>query len=280
MKKLLSFMALSILIIGAGSSIASAAKPGAGGATNPTGNDISWPQCGRKLPTNHAFGIVGVNGGTATNTNPCLAQQLTWANRAPGTLSQPKLQLYVNTANPAQESDYNWASWPTSSTANNPHGTCTGEKTNDLACSWQYGWNRALEADQDRFVPAAQAAGISTDAGNYTWWLDVETMNSWQSGSTEALERNTAALEGMTSYFKSRNAKVGLYSTSYQWNVIVGTTVSTSSSLNGLDSWLAGARNATDAKTFCSKPGLTTGSSVTLAQYISKNLDYDYACKA
>jgi hypothetical protein len=142
-----------------------------------------------------------------------------------------------------------------------------------------YGWNRALDANVDRFVPAATEAGINNDVAAYTWWLDVETMNTWQSGNSAALGRNTAALEGMASYFKFRGAKVGLYSTSYQWNTIVGSTVSSNSVLNGLDSWLAGARNTTDAKSFCSKPGLTSGSSVTLAQYVSKNLDYDYACK-
>ena len=40
------------------------------------GYDVSWPQCGKSLPSDHAFGIVGVNGGTAANTNPCLSDQL------------------------------------------------------------------------------------------------------------------------------------------------------------------------------------------------------------
>ncbi len=44
----------------------------------PLGVDISYPQCNAKVPTDHAFGIVGVNNGLATQPNPCLGQQLTW----------------------------------------------------------------------------------------------------------------------------------------------------------------------------------------------------------
>ena len=195
--------------------------------------------------------------------------------------SQPKVQLYINTANPGEVIDQ-ITTWPvnntdeTSYTTQNPYGDCDG--TNNLPCSWQYGWNRAVEAARDRLAPAATPIGLSTSVASYTWWLDVETGNTWQSGSVDAYARNTAALEGMAKYFQNNGGKVGLYSTAYQWGKIVSTTVSSSSNLNGLDSWLAGARSAKDAPSFCSKSSLTSGGKVTLAQYISKNLDYDYAC--
>src|SRR5438105_13852995 len=54
------------------------------------GNDISYPQCGKTLPTKQAFGIVGVNGGIATTTNGCLTTQLKWAARSTGVTDQPK----------------------------------------------------------------------------------------------------------------------------------------------------------------------------------------------
>lgn len=246
-----------------------------------TGNDISWPQCGKVLPSNQAFGIVGVNGGTAANTNPCLATQLQWAHRSSGGTTQPKAQLYVNTANPGQVMDQ-ITTWPKSNADKNgfvtanPYGPCGGQ--NDLACSWQYGWNRAVEALQDRFQPAAVSAAVNSEPSAYTWWLDVETVNTWQSGSTQAQAKNTAALEGMTSFYQLRGAKVGLYSTGYQWSQIVGKTVSSSSNLNGLDSWLAGAKSLRGAQANCNNPPLTFGGKVTLAQYVSGSLDYDYPC--
>jgi hypothetical protein len=256
-----------------------AAKPA---SAKPTGNDISWPQCGKTVPSGQAFGIVGVNGGLATTTNPCLKDQLLWATTSTGSIStQPKIQLYVNTANPG-ELIGQITTWPTNNIdmtgilAPNPYGSCDGQNTQ--ACSWQYGWNRAVEDVWNRFLPAAQSAGINTDPDAYNWWLDVETENTWQSGSAEALARNVADLEGMTAYFQSRSGRVGIYSTAYQWGQIVGNSVETNSNLNQLPSWLAGARNRKDAQSKCSLASLTTGGSVVLTQYVANNLDYDNSC--
>src|SRR3954452_12155896 len=83
--------------------LAAKPAPGPAPAPTPTGNDISWPQCGKALPKGQAFGIVGVNGGKATTTNPCLTSQLNWAAGSTGQATdQPKVQVYVNTANPGE----------------------------------------------------------------------------------------------------------------------------------------------------------------------------------
>src|SRR6478735_5936173 len=97
----LSTVVLSTAIITFASGAALAAKP----APTPSpsvklGNDISWPQCGKSLPKGQAFGIVGVNNGLANTTNPCLASELSWAGSSTGGTGQPKVELYVNTANP------------------------------------------------------------------------------------------------------------------------------------------------------------------------------------
>ncbi|MFM9272868.1 hypothetical protein [Pseudarthrobacter sp. NKDBFgelt] len=64
------------------------------------GNDISWPQCNGDFPSEQAFAIVGVNNGLANTTNPCLSEQLRWAEDSAGHPGQPTVSLYVNTANP------------------------------------------------------------------------------------------------------------------------------------------------------------------------------------
>jgi hypothetical protein len=306
--------AIALCLLNVGGSV-SAAKPQA----TPLGNDISWPQCGKPYPKGQAFGIVGVNGGKTTNTNPCLADQLRWAAGSTAAIaSQPKVQVYVNTANPGEVlQQYAVTTWPTNNVdprgrttlgnentlLNNPYGICATTEgayngyTNDMACSWQYGWNRAVEAVDARFKPAARSAiasgvkGITENPADYIWWLDVETMNSWQGendaegtpGLTEKRARNTATLEAMKSFFASENAvKVGLYSTGYQWGRIVGGNLSgaiTGQNLSGLDSWLAGAANLSDAQKRCTTSApLTQGGKVTLVQYIAKNVDYNYAC--
>ena len=285
MKKLLTLaiLSLSILSFSFLPATALAARPINGGTPKPAptvemkGYDVSHPQCGKSLPTDHYFGIVGVNGGTATTSNPCLAQQLVWAKSAKTGSNQPKIQLYVNTANPAQDSSYTWASWPTSSTTGNPYGDCTGTRTNDLACSWQYGWNRSAETES-YFLAQAQIAGISTNTGDYTWWLDVETMNSWQFGSVDAQARNTAAIEGFGAYYESRDADVGLYSTAVQWAEITGNNISTESNLNGLPNWRPSGSTLANAKKNCSVASLTPGGFISLTQYVVKNLDNNHSC--
>lgn len=263
--KKLACLAMTLGLVLLGSTPATAAPPR---SPEPVGIDVSWPQCGKTLPKQPAFAIVGVNNGLANTTNPCLAQQLAWANTAPSPqlTSQPRVALYVNTANPGLQGSW----WPTSNTyagavVANPYGTCGSGAGDFKACSFMYGYAKAYDD--------ATVRGVG-DPASYRWWLDVETGNSWQADKGA----NVADLEGMTAYFKGINAEVGLYSAGYQWGQIAG-TVPAGSQLAGLPSWLAGARSLTGAKSNCALPGLTPGSRVVLAQYISNGLDYDYACK-
>ncbi len=103
LKKISQVLIYIIAIVSLSGGLVYAARPGAPTDTTKIGNDISWPQCGRTLPKGQAFGIVGVNGGKATTTNPCLADQLKWAAGSTGlNPNQPSTQLYVNTANPGE----------------------------------------------------------------------------------------------------------------------------------------------------------------------------------
>lgn len=244
------------------------------------GVDISYPQCGLKVPTDFAFGVVGVNGGLATNPNPCLASQLSWATRASGITSQEPVQLYVNTANPG---GLQTSSWPQDNINSdgyfviNPYGLCDG--SDSLACAWMYGWSRAHDDVQQWFIPAAQVAAIDTNPKSYIWWLDVETENTWKmSKSFFAHASNTAVLEGMTNYLQSNEIRVGLYSTAYQWGEIVGNNLNDSSNLNGLINWRPGGASLATAKQACSATPLTDGGKVVMTQYIVKAVDYNLSC--
>ncbi|MBC7707613.1 hypothetical protein H7Y63_00100 [Polaromonas sp.] len=255
---------IAIMVIGlTGFGNVLAAKPGSATAV-PIGNDISWPQCNKPYPTGQAFGIVGLNNGLANNTNPCFESQLAWAQQSKGTTPQDKAAIYVNTANPALAGSY----WPSDNTyngvtINNPYGTCRHDNT--PACAYIYGYAKANDD--------ATIRGVISPS-SYMWWLDVETMNSWEPNK----EANAADLEGMVAYFKTINVKgIGIYSTGYQWGQIVGKTSDTSS-LNGLPSWLAGASSQKGAIANCALPPLTTGGKVTLTQYVANRLDYNYSC--
>jgi hypothetical protein len=250
------------------------AAPGiASAAPTTVGYDVSYPQCGSSLPRDRAFAVIGVNGGLSTRANPCLSAQLTWAWGSSGVVrSQPRAQLYLNTANPGQLLGQ-VTTWP--KTGATPYGLCDG--TNSAACSWQYGWERAQNSVVAFFTPAAREARVDGTPARYTWWLDVETMNSWQTGSTDALVRNRATLEGMTAYLDASGARVGIYSTNQQWAQIVGAVPATSN-LAGRDSWLAGSTSLDGARAACRKPALVPGGRVALTQYVQNNLDRNFSC--
>ncbi|WP_199582823.1 hypothetical protein [Blastococcus sp. TF02-09] len=240
---------------------------------SPAGVDISHPQCEAELPDERAFTVVGVNGGVATKANPCLADQLAWAWESNGSVrEQPPAQLYVNTANPGQVRGL-VTTWPSAGVT--PYGRCDGE--NSPACSWRYGYERARDSVTDYFVPAAREAEVSSLASSYTWWLDVETSNTWQNGSDDARARNRAAIEGMAAYLDSRGADVGVYSTGRQWAQIVG-SVPDDSSLAGLPSWLAGSTSLAEAVAACELPPLVPEGRVTLTQYVPDDLDRNHSC--
>ncbi len=262
------FGAIVIVVLG---SLAILSAPGlsayaAGTRSTPGGNDVSYPQCGTTLPSQQAFGIVGVNEGLANTTNPCLADEIAWAQNSSGVTRQPKVSLYVNTANPG---NLGVTDWPASNydlmtdvVVADPYGVCAGG--DDRACAWQYGWNIA-ELD-------AQTRGIS-NPGRYRWWLDVEIITSWESST----RNNRADLEGMVAYFRRIGGTVGIYSMASQWGQIVKTVPSTSS-LYRLADWIPGARTLAQAKANCRWAPLTGRGIVSVTQWTASKTNHDFSC--
>ena len=297
-----------------------AASPASAAPSSASGNDVSYPQCSSNLPAGSAFGIVGVDDGIANVVNPCLRAEMTWASGTIGNATstygtnQPKVQLYVNTADPGDV--YNGqpiADWPSSNTGGtDPYGACTTtsvksgrHKTatvgqNSPACAWQYGWNAATK-DVTFFTNAVSGQGaLDQHAGDYPWWLDVETGNTWQGTTSGGLAMNDAVLEGMVASLSTLTttggapAAVGVYSTGYQWNQITGgeSTIDANWSglahgaapapLDGLSDWVPGATSHSGANSTCTANAAFTRTAaapanVTLAQWVS-GFDGDVSC--
>jgi hypothetical protein len=267
--------------------------------TTTTGNDIAWPQCGGSYPVGQAFGIVGVNHGLANNLNSCLASELSWAALSTGNALPtgfPKAALYVNTADPGSVLPV-VADWPTSnvdpnggiespgSTIQDPYGSCT-PGSNNPACAWQYGWNRGIQ-DMLWLIATPPSSGVSNLPSTYWWWLDVETANTWESGSS-GLANNVADLRGMVAALKSTAetasgvplggvTTVGIYSTSSQWGQITSSRAVGYSDLVGLPDWIPGARTLSGAQANCSLSGFTTAKP-TATQWFGRPYDGDFAC--
>jgi hypothetical protein len=232
------------------------------------GYDASYPQCSGSYPANPLFGIVGVNGGLANNGNPCIGGELRWARGAPGQRrpNQPRLSLYMDTANPG---GHHVADWPTGGTAP-AYGACNGLLTN--ACSYIYGEQRA--AHSYGLVAALDPAAAKTAP----WWLDVEVLASWAG----TYQLNIAALRGFAGGLRNAGATgpIGIYSTSAQWKEITGLTAqTTAAAFDGqLPDWVAGTvAKLTQARQNCTTGGFT-GMAPALAQYRIGALDADVRC--
>ena len=273
---------------------------GGGGGSLTTGIDVSYPQCADTLPTGEAFAIVGVNGGLANDYNSCLSTEFAYAEQSTGTTGQAKAQTYVNTADPGNTV----ADWPSPSqlgaygSATTPSGTCgyasgsTGPGADSSGCAYIYGYDMV-----QGITYATSASSTATVAGDVSvfhrdtgaelyaspTWLDVETANSWQSG-TAGLAMNVADLQGMVdavhaaaSAAGTKAAPIGVYSTSYQWGQITGTPGSSGGNLANIPDWIPGARNQSGALSNCSLPSFTAGA-VTVTQWFGHPYDGDYSC--
>lgn len=203
------------------------------------GADVSWPNCSARQPNKTDFGVVGVTGGKGFSPNSCLAKQVGWFKNP---------TLYVNTGYPGVSY---------SSQYQNSPKNCSNSDLNCIA--YNYGYNAGLYA-----VNYANTQGVNSK----TWWLDVETMNTWMSDTAQ----NIQSLQGEIDALKINGViNYGVYSTTYQWNTITGNWQ------NGLPNWGATTwRTAKQAASFCTGHNFT-GGPTWLMQFIG-SLDQDYAC--
>lgn len=238
---------------------------GGGGGSTPIGYDVSYPQCTGTLPGNVAFGIVGVNDGIVYSPNPCLSEELLWAESSVGGAHG---QLYANTANPGPAlSSY----WPDGRSANGQD--CLSTDLDSYACNYLYGWFAAA----DSYQAAVDAYNVNLGTTSAftpwptAWWLDVETANSWRTDPA----KNVAALQGAVDYLlrQTNVTSVGFYSSPAMWDTITGGTAA----FSGHPSWVAGARTLRGAKANCTAAPFT-GGTMAMAQYFSGGFDADLPC--
>jgi hypothetical protein len=149
---------------------------------------------------------------------------------------------------------------------------CDG--SNSAACSYDYGWNAA----KDSF---ARAAAVTSTAASRTWWLDVETGNSWETlesayGQTPTAQANDrASIAGAVAALHDAGvATVGVYSTSYQWGQITG---GSGTQFAEQPVWVAGVGSLSTAQANCRSTSFT-GGRVVLAQYALNGYDADVHC--
>ena len=230
-------------------------------STSIYGNDMSYPQCptGAEPPA-PAFAIVGVTGGLPFTSNPCLAREYFWALGSTSA-NQAHVGLYMNSANPGPTESSNWPG----AGAGSPRA-CDGSWSAD--CAYDYGWSAAHDA-------YGRALGVvgGTAAAQYTWWLDVEALNSWSDDTAS----NAADLQGSIDFLRSVGvASIGVYSTSTDWGTLIGAATSGAGPFSGLLNWRPGPNSAQEAPAWCDRS--VTGGRVKFVQFPSNGFDADFAC--
>ena len=244
------------------------AEPGGGSP----GHDVSHPNCDDDLPTDSAFGIVGINGGRPFSANPCLAAQYRWATGRPAGAA-----VYVNTSNPAPRSAYYW---PRSGRVD-PVLCRDSSATDDPGCAYDYGWHAAADA-------LATGRTLGPAVLGHTWWLDVETSNTWNGDGAA----NTALIQGMYDHLRSHGiATVGLYSTGVQWQEITGGYTAASAAryrsawtftprfpLHAAPLWIATVGSMAKARSLCGTS--FTGAPARMVQTQKGGFDTNVTCGA
>ncbi len=157
------------------------------------GLDVSFPNCGLRLPAEHAFTVIGLNAGRPFTTNPCFASE--WA------AAGPPRSVYINTA-------YS----PTLARHITPDCAAAGSRQpSGLALQRAYA------------IGCSEAAAALAQLGGtmpLALWLDVELGNSWS--SRPAL--NIAAISGLLEQLlaQSPHPTIGIYSNVAYWQHIAG----------------------------------------------------------
>ncbi|HSW85007.1 MAG TPA: hypothetical protein VLF79_00120 [Candidatus Saccharimonadales bacterium] len=203
--------------------------------------DISWPNCAIKYAGSN-FGIVGVTGGLDFHPNKCLFEE---------TQLFESYSLYMNTGYPGADNKH---------ARSYIHTPKACSSTDNLCHAYNYGYNAATYA-----IKYSNSQSVHT----FTWWLDVESSNSWTDNSLQ----NRAVLAGMVDSIKNNTflTNIGYYSYPGQWNNITGHWQ------NGYPGWVAtGTASPTAAKESCSRPGFTNGT-IWISQYTT-NLDENIVC--
>ena len=168
---------------------------------------MSFPQCGKTLPSTFAFTILGVNNGRAFDDNPCLASLMSWALGGTPSATRAATLLVL------LEYRQSWARrprtqrWPAAGLE--PPRPCDGSAQPQLRVRLR------LVRGAGGHDPSWWARATSSP-----WWLDVETANTWSAD----VASNAAVLEGAVALLQktSRVPSVGVYSSPRQWAQITG----------------------------------------------------------
>lgn len=222
------------------------------------GGDVSWPQCprGMGIPQKRTLGmpmpldaaehvIVGLTNGPGFHVNPCLDDQLAWvADRH-----------LLGAA-------YAVASFPDAATVAE-HGS-TGP------------WTGGAELNRLRNTGYAQGmfnVASLRDSGFVTpvVWIDVEPVPDFAWSDDPVA--NAAVVEGVARAYTDAGYAIGVYSTPYLWEQVVGDLAL------GVPEWrAAGHTSRQEALARCGDDWSIQGGPAVLGQWVEADRDQNVTC--
>ena len=223
------------------------------------GADISWPQCpkgmgipekrsqGLPMPVDEAeFVIMGLTNGPGFTPNPCLADQVAWVQER-----ELMAAAYAVSSYPDDDTLelYSW------------DGPYTGANLK--------GRLRNVGYQQARYnIETMVDAGLQTPVV----WIDVEPVPSFEWSSDPAA--NAAVIEGAARAYTDAGYAIGVYSTPYLWETVVGDF-----RLDGVPEWrAAGQTSREEALNRCGADWSIQGGQAVLGQWVADNRDHNVTC--
>jgi hypothetical protein len=222
------------------------------------GADISWPQCpkgmgiperrtlGMPMPVDEAeYVVIGLTNGPGFSPNPCLADQVQWA---------ADRELLV--------SAYSVLSYPDRDQLREHRGTGPYDGSTRRGALRNVGYQQAAYN-----IANLRRAGLETPMV----WLDVEPVSVWEwSGDRLA---NAAVVEGAARGYRDAGYRIGVYSTPYMWEEIVGDFGL------GVPEWrAAGTAGRDEALNRCGGDWSIQGGKALLGQWLADRRDHNLTC--
>ncbi len=229
------------------------------GASNGAfGRDISWPNCpvGMGIPERRTLGkpmppadssyvIIGLTNGPAFYPNPCLAEQVAYAR---------ELRMWA--------AAYAVVTYPTPSQLREYGGTGPHPTTTRQGQLRNTGWAQAQQN-----LANMRAAGLESPIV----WIDVEPVSPPAPWSDDTAA-NRLVVDGVIRAYRAAGLNVGVYSTTYMWQSIVGEIG------YGLPEWrTAGPTTKAKALGMCTGNSIQGGEAV-LGQWYNDDVDFNVLC--
>ncbi|KAA1426877.1 hypothetical protein [Nocardioides antri] len=222
------------------------------------GADISWPQCpeGMGIPEKQSLGlpmpvpeaefvVIGLTNGPGFTPNPCLADQVAWVQER-----ELLAAAYAVSSYPDEETLELYA-W------DGPYdgGSLKGRLRN-------------VGYQQARFnIDSMIDAGLQSPLV----WIDVEPVPYFEWSDDPGA--NAAVVEGAARGYTEAGYAIGVYSTPYLWETVVGDF------RLGVPEWrAAGETSREEALNRCGDDWSIQGGPAVLGQWVADNRDHNVTC--